>query len=258
MAGADGLTSDGFLDGKVKLSQPAKGYRAGLDAVLLAASLAPPPTSQPIPRFFEVGCGAGAALLCAAARLPDVRFTGMEKDPAMAALAQANAAENGLAERVRVVQGDLAHPPLDLDYGKYDVVFVNPPFFDDPRSLRAPSDAKKAALITDRPFDQWARFMTRITRSGGYFYVIHRADRLKDLLISLDSRAGDIAVLPLHPHAGDPAKRVIIRATKGSRAPTRYLQGLVLHDDGPDKHAPQAAAALRGESALAPLFDARP
>ncbi|MET0546456.1 MAG: methyltransferase domain-containing protein [Caulobacterales bacterium] len=208
--------------------------------------------------MFEAGCGAGAALLCAAARLPGARFTGMEKDPTIAALAQANAAENGLSDRVRVVQGDIARPPLDLDYGTYDVAFSNPPFFDDPRSLRTPSAAKAAALMTDRPFDQWARFMTRITRAGGYLYVIHRADRLKDILIALDGRAGDIAILPLHPHAGEPAKRIIIRATKGSRGPARFLPGLTLHDDSPEKHTPQVEAALRGESALAPLFDARP
>jgi tRNA1(Val) A37 N6-methylase TrmN6 len=258
MATADGLTSDGFLDGKVKLSQPAKGYRAGLDAVLLASSLAPPSNAAAIPLFFEAGCGAGAALLCAAARLPNVRLTGMEKDATTAALAQANAVENGLSDRVRVVQGDIARPPLDLDYGRYDVAFSNPPFFDDPRSLRAPSAARAAALITDRPFDQWARFMTRITKAGGYLYVIHRAEKLRDILTALDGRAGDIAVLPLHPRADEPAKRIIVRATKGARGPTRYLPSLILHDDGPDKHTPAVEAALRGESALAPLFDARP
>ncbi|HEY0436004.1 MAG TPA: methyltransferase, partial [Phenylobacterium sp.] len=50
-------TEDAVLDGRVQLRQPARGYRAGLDAALLAAAC----DAAPGQRVIEAGCGAGAA-----------------------------------------------------------------------------------------------------------------------------------------------------------------------------------------------------
>jgi tRNA1(Val) A37 N6-methylase TrmN6 len=70
-----------------------------------------------------------------------------------------------------------------------------------------------------------------MTRPGGTAVIIHRADCLEPLLAALNGRFGGVVVLPLHPRAGEPASRVIVRAVKASRAPLRIAQGLVLHDD---------------------------
>src|SRR5512146_2679345 len=102
----DEITEDAVLDGRVRLRQPAKGYRAGVDAALLAAAC----DARPGERVVEAGCGAGAALLAAAVRRPGAWFTGLERDPATAALARRNAAENGLADRVEVIEADVAQP----------------------------------------------------------------------------------------------------------------------------------------------------
>ena len=64
--GADGVAEDRVLDGQVRLRQAARGYRAGLDAALLAAAC----DAQAGARVLEAGCGVGAALLAAATRRP--------------------------------------------------------------------------------------------------------------------------------------------------------------------------------------------
>src|SRR5690606_19701241 len=84
---------DGLLGVRLRLRQVVRGYRAGLDAALLAAAC----DARPGDRAIEAGCGAGGALLAAAIRRPGARFVGLERDPAAAALARENAAENGLA-----------------------------------------------------------------------------------------------------------------------------------------------------------------
>ena len=76
-------TEDRMLGGRITLIQPKTGYRAGIDPVLLAAALAAPPGTAAC----EFGCGAGAALLAAACRLPETTFTGIESDPGAASLA---------------------------------------------------------------------------------------------------------------------------------------------------------------------------
>ncbi|GGB78795.1 tRNA1(Val) (adenine(37)-N6)-methyltransferase [Glycocaulis alkaliphilus] len=238
------LSRSTLHDGRVALDQPVKGYRAGLDAVLLAAAL----ELRPGAHACEFGCGAGAALLCAARLNPEARFTAFEKDQSMAALAAANIALNGGDDRIEVETGDA----LALaGTARFDAVFSNPPFFDDETALRPPSAEKRGAWISDAPLADWIRAGLKALRPRGQIVLIHRADRLGDILAELQGRAGDIGVLPIHPHAGEPAKRIIVRAVKASRAPLRILPGLIVHGGEGERFTPEAKAVLTGEARLA-------
>src|ERR1700722_145294 len=103
---APAVTEDRVLGGRVSLRQPAKGYRAGLDAALLAAAC----DAAPGDRVVEAGCGVGAVILAAAARRPVVSFLGVERDPAALELARANIVANGIADRIEALAGDVGDP----------------------------------------------------------------------------------------------------------------------------------------------------
>ena len=242
----DAVTEDRLLDGRLRLRQPARGYRAGLDAALLAAAC----DARAGARVLEAGCGAGGALLAAAARRPDVRFTGVERDPAALALAAENIALNGLGDRVEVVAGDVALRFSGLGLEPFDAVMANPPFFDDPDSLRGPAPERRSAWMADDGLEAWIGFLSKAVREGGTITVIHRADRLADLLTFLGPKAGSFQVRPVHPFADEPAKRVLVRAIKTGKAPLKLLPPLVLHDRGGAKHRPEVEAILRGEAGL--------
>ncbi len=248
VAPAPHLTTDivenALLGGRVRLRQPARGYRAGMDAALLAAAV----TGKPGERLIEAGCGAGGALMQIAARYPEMAVVGLERDPAMADLARENAALNGVS--ASVVTGDVAAGFRALDLPLFDWAITNPPFFDDPGALRAPSPGKRDAWMADDGLAAWMRFLLKSVREGGKIVVIHRADRLADLLTLLSETAGSFAVRGIHPHADEPAKRVLVQAIKTGRAPLRLLPPLILHDRSGSKHTQEAEAILRGEAAL--------
>ncbi|MBV9509479.1 MAG: methyltransferase, partial [Caulobacteraceae bacterium] len=88
-------------------------------------------------------------------------------------------------------------------------------------------------------------------REGGSITLIHRAERLADVLAALGPKAGAVRVRPIHPFADEPAKRILVRAVKASRAPLQILPPLALHERGGPKHSPEAEAILRGEAGLA-------
>ena len=238
------IIENALLGGRVRLRQPAKGYRAGMDAALLAAAVG----AKPGERVIEAGCGAGAVLMQVAARTPGVSLTGVERDPAMAALARENAALN--AAGATILEGDVAAGFRALGLEPFDRAISNPPFFDDPAALRAPSPGKSGAWMADDGLAAWTRFLLKAVREGGRIVVIHRADRLADLLALLGGTAGSFAVRPVHPFADEPAKRVLVQATKTGKAPLRLLPPLVLHDRSGGKHTVEAEAILRGEAAL--------
>lgn len=248
MSGApvDEVRESAVLGGRVRLLQPAEGYRAGLDAALLAAAC----DAAPGERVIEAGCGVGGALLAAAVRRPGVRWLGVERDDDDDALAARNVDLNALGGAVEIVGADVAAGFRALGRDRFDLAMANPPFFDDPAALRAPHPAKRAAWIADDGLTAWTDFLLAATRDGGRVLIIHRADRLPDLLTALAAKAGSVQVRPIHPFADQPAKRVLVRAVRGGRAPFRLLPQLVLHDRSGAKHTAEAEAVLRGETGI--------
>jgi len=242
----DDTTEDRVLDGRVTLRQPVRGYRAGLDAALLAAAC----DAGPGARVVEAGCGAGGALLAAAMRRIGAHFTGVERDAGALALAQENIALNGLSDRARAVEGDVAVRFSSLGLEPFDAAMTNPPFFDDPDALRGPAAERRGAWMADDGLEAWIGFLSKAVREGGTITLIHRADRLGDILGLLAPKAGSVQVLPVAPFADQPAKRVLVRAIKTGKAPLRLLPPLVLHDREGGKHTAHVEAILRGEAAI--------
>lgn len=244
-------TDDRLLGGRVRLLQPAEGYRAGMDAALLAAAC----DAEAGERALEAGCGAGAALFQAAERRPLARYVGVERDLDSLALAERNIELNHAGGRVSVRAGDVGHGFAGqgfLEPGEppFDLAFANPPYFDDPGALRAPAPSKTAAWIADAGLDAWTRFLLKAVRDGGRVIMIHRAERLADLLALLGTKAGSFQIRPVHPYADAPAKRVIVRAVKSGKAPLLMLPALILHDRDGAKHSAQAEAIYRGDADL--------
>jgi tRNA1(Val) A37 N6-methylase TrmN6 len=235
-------TDDTLLGGRVRLRQPADGYRAAIDPVLLAAAC-----GNGAETALDLGCGAGAASLALLARLPQVRVTGIEIDLGLAALARDNAAANGWADRFEGIAGDVARHAAT----GFDLAFCNPPYLDATRADPSPNPGKRRAdMEGELPLAGWVAAALRALKPRGSLVFVQRADRLADLLATLEGRAGEIVVFPLWPRAGMPAKRILVRARKGVRTPLVLAAGLVLHEaDG--RFTPQAEAILRDGSALA-------
>ncbi len=166
-------------------------------------------------------------------------------------MARENIIANGLADRVEAVGGDVAAGFRALGLAPFDAAIANPPFFDDAAAIRGPAPARAGAYIADDGLDAWTGFLLKAVREGGTITVIHRADRLGDLLAQLTPKAGSIRIRPIHPFADQPAKRVIVRAIKTGKAPLVLLPPLILHDQAGGKHTAEAEAILRGEAALA-------
>jgi len=237
------VTADRLLGGRVTLRQPASGYRAAIDPVLLAAAA---PDSDG--RVLDLGCGVGAAAICLAARLPACRVTGLEIQPEFAALARENTAENGLAERIEIIIGDLLDPPAGLD-PPFDGVIANPPYQTAGQS--APPDGSKAISNQEGEagLADWIGFAELALKHKGWLTLIHRADRIDGLCAAMHPAFGDVRLVPLWPRSGMPARRVIVAARKGVRSPATLLPGLVLHgQDG--GYTAEAEAVLRDGAAL--------
>jgi tRNA1(Val) A37 N6-methylase TrmN6 len=246
----EALTRDAFLGGRVTLWQPVQGYRAGADPVLLAASV----TAQAGEAVLDLGCGAGAAVLCLGARVAGLDLHGLEVQPGYAALARRNAAESGVA--LTVHEGDVARVPGALRALRFDHVIMNPPYFDRGQGTASADAGRDTALGGGTAQGVWVDAATRRLGPGGRLWLVQRMARLPEVLAAIDGRLGAVTVLPLAARAGRGPDLFLLRARKGHKTPFRMLYPQALHEgaqhlaDVPD-FRPEIGAVLRDGAALA-------
>ena len=245
------LTDDAVLGGRLRLKQPAKGHRFGHDAILLAASCPARAGEQVV----DLGAGVGAAGLALAARIEGCGVTLVEIEPMLAALAAENVQRNGLAARVRAVVLDSTAPARafaaeGLQPESVARVLMNPPFNDPVRQRGSPNHSRRVAHVAIAATPAaWIRTAARLLRPRGTVSLIWRADGTAEVLAALAPLFGAMMLLPIHPKPDAPAIRILVRATKASRAPLELLPGLVLAD-GSGNATAEAEALLRSGSGL--------
>lgn len=219
-------TSDAFLGGRITLVQPRRGYRAGIDPVLLAAAI----PARPGQAVLDLGCGVGAALFCLGARIPGLDLWGLELQPEYAQLARTNARLAGLTARIET--GDIAAPPDTIRQRRFDHVMANPPYFAAGTGPGAADRGRAAARAEQAPLGAWVAAGLRRLMPGGTLTIVQRADRLPDLLAAGPVLGG--TVRPVAPRTGRVATLVLAQWRKSGRGAFHLAAPLILHEG--DRH----------------------
>ena len=242
------IDEDRLLGGRVRLRQPRDGYRAAIDPVLLAAAV----PARARERVLDLGCGAGAASLALAARLADLRITGIDRDERTVVLFRENIDLNDLGDRLDAFAADVAALP-ERCAGAFGHVMLNPPYLSAGAGDRSPHpDRARANVEGEAGLGTWIAAALDALGHKGWITLVHRADRVDEVIGHLASRAGAVTIIPLWPKAGVAAKRVVVRARKGVRSPATIDPGLLLHEaDG--RYSAAAETILRDAAALAPM-----
>lgn len=217
------LTRDAFLGGRVHLYQPAEGYRAGVDPVLLAASV-PAIAGQSV---LELGCGAGAALLCLGSRVEGLDLTGVELQPHYRDLAERNAAENGIRADIRL--GDIRQLPPDIRQRRFDHILMNPPYFDRTAGTRASDLGRDMALGGETPIETWIDIASKRLTPKGYLTLIQRIERLPEVMVATEPRLGSVVICPIAARRDRPPALFLMQARKGGHGAFRLAPPLILH-----------------------------
>lgn len=245
----ENLTQDDFLGGQLKIWQPKIGYRAGVDPVILAASV-PAKSGDTV---LELGCGVGVASLCLAARVAGVKITGVELQDRYAALARRNGRENNAV--FDVITADLRHLPADLRQERFSHVIMNPPYFDRTASTAADDPGRDIAFGGDTPLGDWITTGAKRVGPRGYLTLIQRMERLPEVLSAIEGKLGAIIVRPIAGRNGRAPELFILQARQEGRAAFRMGPALVMHSGAhhvadADSYTPEVSAVLRNGANL--------
>lgn len=247
------ITQDDFLGGAIQLYQPAKGYRAGVDPVLLAATI-PAQAGQSV---LELGCGVGAVSLCLGCRVVDLDLVGVEIQPDYADLARQNAAHNNVP--FQVITADIQALTDDIRVRQFDHVCANPPYFDRTETTPAQDVGRETAMGLETDLAIWVQTAAKRLKPKGYAHFIFRAAGLAQLLGALPKSLGSVVVTPIVPRVGRDAVLVIVHARKNGRAALRLESPITLHKGDHHNHSENGysdsvQAVLRHGAALTSWF----
>lgn len=221
------ITQDDFLAGKLKIFQPAQGFRAGSDSVFLPASI----KGNKKGKALDLGCGVGTASLCLAFRNPHLQIDGLELHQDMVDIANKNILENNFSKRINVFQSDIFDKkPMPVLSNTYDIVLSNPPYFEQAGTM-VDKSRLSARIKQDFSIDEWVNTCLKMLKPRGYIHLIYPTSGLDQVLCSLTDKCGEITVYPLWPKENAESKRCIIVARKGVKTSTKLFRGMVLHDE---------------------------
>jgi tRNA1Val (adenine37-N6)-methyltransferase len=240
-------TLDTLWKGRIKLYQSRSGYRASLDAVLLAAFV----TIRERDKIVDLGTGSGVVALLIASMHASSTIVGIEVQEAMAERAARNVRLNQFESRVRIVCSDLRAVAENFKPESFSLVTANPPYRR-AGSGRVSADAEKkiARHETSATLADFVAAAAYLLPIKGRIAVIHPAERTTDLLTTMRSFGIEPKRLRMvHSFRAAEASLVLVEGVKGGRESVKVLSPLVLYSED-NRYTPEIGALLAGEHAL--------
>lgn len=214
-----------FFSG-ITMEYPDSQFRLSTDSVLLADFVRLRHRS----RICDLGCGCGAISLMLLGRDRDLYITGVELQPQAAQCAEENARKNGLEDRLRVVQGDLREHRTLLGANGFDIIVSNPPYY--------PVNSGLAGSLTSQrseetcALEDLAQAAAWLLRFGGSFCVVHKPERLCDLMCALRQwKLEPKRIRFVRSRPGADISLVLLESRLGAGVGLRYEPDLILRDE---------------------------
>ncbi|MEM7198274.1 MAG: methyltransferase [Pseudomonadota bacterium] len=215
------------------MTQRTSAKAPTIDGILLASCVDP---DKEAPRVLDLGCGIGTALLCFALHAPMARITGIDKQEELCRLARDNAMRNFANHDITVFHCDILHMFDHIQPDSFDIVMTNPPYYSNHHTTRNIRADKIAANVESLPLALWIKYAVRALSAKGILVLIHRAERLHEIIQALDGLAGSIKIIPVWPKSARAAKLFVITARRNARGASILMPGITLHKDDGSYH----------------------
>ena len=243
----DEFTKDSFLGGGIRIWQPKKGYRAGIDPILLAASV----NVSAGQKVLDLGCGVGTASFAIGYRVKNVELYGIEIQKVFADLANLNSKENGIELQIECT--NISNLSSNITSKNFDHVIANPPYFDRKFSVSGMNFSKEKSFGDTCTISEWLKVAAKRAKPKGFVHFIVRSDRLMEIFTNMPNSLGSLVITPIISRKNQNAKLTILHAKKNGRAGFIISSPIILHplkSDSQKKYVPKVDKVLRNGASL--------
>ena len=226
----DDLERNGY-----RIIQNKSRFCFGMDAVLLSGFAADSLSGKRKLKIADLGTGTGIIPLLVEARLKEnaEKIDALEIQPEMCDMARRSVELNGLSEKIRITEGDIKSASDIFGRGVFDAVTSNPPYIKNAGGIINPDDSKAIARHEVLcSFRDVAESASAILKPGGRFFLVHRPDRLAEIIITLNNAGLQPKVLKMvHSFMDSEATLFLLEAIKGGNFGMKVLKPLIIYKE---------------------------
>ena len=215
------FTLDKFLGNKISLKQSVKGLRATSDSDL-GSALVPVKKNETV---LDIGAGNGIIGCCCQARTT-CQVTAIEIQKGLCSLIQENAALNN--KKIEIIQHNILSSKDPLKGRLFNHIVTNPPFYEKSQKMRQNMEQRQA-YVQEFDFKKWLNYGLKHLRAKGSFNLIHRPEKLPEILSILTEKLGNIDVFPIVSKEGEAANRILVRGYLNKKGPLTLHFPLIMH-----------------------------
>lgn len=223
---------DDLIRNDLKIIQSKEGFCFSIDAVLLAHFA----TLKEGDKVIDLGTGGGAIPLLLTTRDVNIRITGVEIQAKVAAMATRSVLLNKLEGQIQIIQKDIKELPGLFSPGIFDLVITNPPYM--PAGSGLPSEGDIVAISKHEikcTLEDVIRTGSKLLNPKGRFAMVHRPDRLTDIICTLRNYHLEPKRLQVvHPSLGKKPSILLVEAIKDGQPGIRVLEPLFVHHSNGD------------------------
>ena len=218
----DDLQRNGY-----KIIQNPSKFCFGMDAVVVSGFA----QVKKDERALDLGTGTGIIPLLLSAKTEGIHFTGLEIQEESADMARRSVALNGLEEKIEIVTGDIKDASARFGASSFDVITTNPPYMIGDHGLKNDNEAKTIArheILCD--LEDVLRESSRILKTHGRFYMVHRPFRLAEILGKMSEyRLEPKRMRLVYPYIDKEPNMVLIEGLKDGRARMTVEKPLIVY-----------------------------
>jgi tRNA1(Val) A37 N6-methylase TrmN6 len=230
----EGERIDDLMTAGRQIIQSKEVFSFSMDAVLLARFV----TIRPNDRIADLGTGNGVIPILLTTRKPSLHITAIEIQERLADMATRSVKLNGLEHVIDIIHGDLRDMPDRLGHGTFDVVVSNPPYR--PLGIGEQNPNIHKAIAKHEIYgtlDEILQAASRLIRFGGKFAIVHRPDRLTDILYGMRKYSLEPKRMRLvYPKSGAKPNMVLIEAIRGGKPELSIEPPLIVYQDDGTYH----------------------
>ena len=212
----------------LKILQDTERFCFGMDAVVLSGFV----RVKKGARLLDMGTGTGILPLLLSAKTEASVLVGLEIQEASADMASRSVALNGLSDRIHIVKGDIKEAGKLFGPASFSVVCSNPPYMAAGSGLTNPDSplaiARHELLCC---FEDVVSQSFILLPQGGSLFLVHKPERLSELLCTLSSHRMEPKRLRLvHPFIDREPSMVLIEAVKDGKKGIKVEKPLILYE----------------------------
>lgn len=215
----------------LKIIQNENGFCFGMDAVLLSHFAKD--SIRRNDKILDIGTGTGIIGILLSAKTLASQIVGIEIQNDVADMAKRSIQLNNLQDKFSIINDDLKKIDEYFKSDYFDVVVSNPPYKQDNTGLKNDNEGKIISRHEVKcSLEDVIICASKMLKDKGSFYMVHRPERLKDILCTLNKyKLEPKEIRFVHPSVNKKPNLILIKSVKNAKPFLNIQEPLYVYEE---------------------------